>query len=70
MADTLFVGMEHEVEVKYTHKLLKYLFFLVDEIELELDLCPLLPILPVYFAQKTVAVITPTGFSIISHKGS
>ena len=32
MADTPFVGIEHEVEVKYTHKLLKRLFFLVDEI--------------------------------------
>lgn len=70
MADTLFVGIEHEVEVKYTHQLLKYLFFLVDEIELKLDLRPLLLILPVYSVQKTIAMITPTGFSIISHKGN
>ena len=32
MADTPFVGIEHKVEAKYTHKLLKHLFFLVDEI--------------------------------------
>lgn len=52
MADILCVGIEHQVEGKYTHKLLKVLFFLVDEIELGLDFSPLWPILPIILCTR------------------
>lgn len=64
MTDTVCVDIEHEVEGKCTHKVLKYLFFSGDAAKVGLHVSPLLSTYKFFCAEDS-----SLGFSIMSHKG-